>query len=70
MKRSLRENQKRVIDGESEQSNKQSKVKHFSLKTMIAFAAVVAIILCSITAGAAIHFKMGNTFQEYLTEKY
>ena len=60
---------KRVIDGESEQSNKQSKVKHFSLKTMIAFAAVVAIILCSITAGAAIHFKMGNTFSRVFNGK-
>ncbi|GFI71170.1 hypothetical protein IMSAG250_00361 [Clostridiales bacterium] len=60
---------KRVIDGESEQSNKQSKVKHFSLKTMIAFAAVVAIILCSITAGAAIHFKMSNTFSRVFNGK-
>lgn len=60
---------KRVIDGESEQSNKQSKVKHFSLKTMIAFAAVVAIILCSITAGAAIRFKMGNTFSRVFNGK-
>ena len=51
----------RVIT-EEEQGSRRTKIGRFSLKTIIAFAAVVAIVLCSITAGAAINFKMDKTF--------
>lgn len=59
----------RVITEEKEQRNKHSKISRFSLKTIIAFAAVFAIILCSITAGAAINFKMDKTFSKVFNDK-
>ncbi len=59
----------RVIPEEAGQSSKHPLFKRFSLKTIIAFAAVVAIILCSITAGAAINFKMDKTFARVFGSK-
>lgn len=59
----------RVITEEENKKDKHSKAKRLSFKTIIAFAAVFAIMLCSITAGAAIHFKMDKTFSRVFNSK-
>ena len=60
---------KEKVITEEEKGSKHSKLKRLSFKTIIAFAAVVAIILCSITAGAAINFDLNKTFSRVFNGK-